>query len=95
MEAKTYYEKTLSNNDSFFEEARRMGISLCAAVGKAKWFLTDYMQCFLLGVLLDFLPIKKKNDATAGERGLNYALSTIMTLLVVGSVVQIYLLLFM
>jgi hypothetical protein len=49
----------------------------------------------LLSVLFDLLPVKAKKDATAGERGLNYAMSTIMALLVVGSVVQIYLLLFM
>lgn len=95
MEAKTYYEKTLSNNDSIFDEARRIGSSLCTAVGKAKWFVKDYLQCFLLSVLFDLLPVKAKKDATAGERGLNYAMSTIMALLVVGSVIQIYLLLFM
>lgn len=33
MEAKTYYEKTLSNNDPIFDEARRIGGSLCKAVG--------------------------------------------------------------
>ena len=94
MEAKTYYEKTLSNNDPIFDEARRIGGSLCKAVGKATWFVKDYLQCFLLSVLFDLLPVKAKKDATAGERGLNYAMSTIMALLVVGSVVQIYLLLF-
>lgn len=95
MEVKTYYEKTLSNNDPIFDEARRIGGSLCKAVGKATWFVKDYLQCFLLSVLFDLLPVKAKKDATAGERGLNYAMSTIMALLVVGSVVQIYLLLFM
>ena len=84
MEAKTYYEKTLSNNDPIFDEARRIGGSLCKAVGKATWFVKDYLQCFLLSVLFDLLPVKAKKDATAGERGLNYAMSTIMALLVVG-----------
>lgn len=88
MEAKTYYEKTLSNNDPIFDEARRIGGSLCKAVGKATWFVKDYLQCFLLSALFDLLPVKAKKDATAGERGLNYAMSTIMALLVVGSVVQ-------
>lgn len=50
MEAKTYYEKTLSNNDPIFDEARRIGGSLCKAVGKATWFVKDYLQCFLLSV---------------------------------------------
>lgn len=95
MEAKTYYEKTLSNNDPIFDEARRIGGSLCKAFGKAMWFVKDYLQCFLLSAIFDLLPVKTKKDATAGERGLNYAMSTIMALLVVGSVVQIYLLLFM
>lgn len=70
MEAKTYYEKTLSNNDPIFDEARRIGDSLCKAVGKATWFVKDYLQCFLLSVLFDLLPVKAKKDATAGERGL-------------------------
>ena len=85
MEAKTYYEKTLSNNDPIFDEARRIGGSLCKAVGKATWFVKDYLQCFLLSVLFELLPVKAKKDATAGERGLNYAMSTIMALLVISA----------
>lgn len=53
MEAKTYYEKTLSNNDPIFDEARRIGGSLCKAVGKATWFCSAFCSAsFLIYCLL-------------------------------------------
>lgn len=67
MEAKTYYEKTLSNNDPIFDEARRIGGSLCKAVGKATRFVKDYLQCFLLSVLFDLLPVKAKKTQRLGK----------------------------
>ena len=39
MEAKTYYEKTLSNNDPIFDEARRIGGSLCKAFCSASFLI--------------------------------------------------------
>lgn len=67
MEAKTYYEKTLSNNDPIFDEARRIGSSLCKAVGKATWFVKDYLQCFLLSVLFDYCLLRRKKTQRLGK----------------------------
>lgn len=67
MEAKTYYEKTLSNNDPIFDEARRIGGSLCKAVGKATWFVKDYLQCFLLSVLLIYCLLRRKKTQRLGK----------------------------
>lgn len=67
MEAKTYYEKTLSNNDPIFDEARRIGGSLCKAVGKATWFVKDYLQCFLLSVLLIYCLLGRKKTQRLGK----------------------------
>lgn len=69
MEAKTYYEKTLSNNDPIFDEARRIGGSLCKAVGKATWFVKDYLQCFLFcsASFLIYCLLRRKKTQRLGK----------------------------
>ena len=93
MEAKTYCDKAITDNDPIFDFANRIGNRLGTIIGVAMWFVKDYAKCFLLGFLLYFLPWKTKRGTAAEARGLKYAVSTVAAMLVVGVVMQIYLLL--
>lgn len=101
MEAKTYYGKALSSNDPIFGVSRHIGNTIGNAIGNCLgfilWFVKDYSRCFLLSYAAEFVPTKWRKhfdeDQATRERGLKYAITTVMALLSAGCAIKIYLLL--
>lgn len=101
MEAKTYYGKALSSDDHLFSVSRQVGNAIGNVIGNCLghilWFVKDYARCFLLSYTMEFVPTRWRKhtaeDPATRERGLKYALATVMAMLATGCALKIYLLL--
>ena len=98
MEAESYYQKTMVENDPLYVFALQFGNRLGRGLGKVLVMVKDYFLNFILKTLVDILPdaLRKKISKSSGnpdEKWMNYASSTIATMLVGLVVIEIYMLL--